>query len=299
MGQAGAEPSDRWRTIASMTGADAQDQVKGLFDGLSDVEVRELSIEALRRWRKRVPTGSQIQAHDPLGREVIPLLCERKNVAFSREDINTLKEPFANALHQPWMTPVVEFLCWLVRAGLALPLGIPNGNYPTMLHLTRAGERLLIASEDHPLLPGSVERVRSRCPGLPDGVVSLIVDARACLDQGLMRPAVVLMGVAYEVAIEEVSDALVQKGRIQDAEGAAKRISNIRGVIDAVLPGTTSKERDDRFAAHAAYQFADAPRRRRNDAAHTTPTYGFDDRQETEELLVSAGRHLPNLWSLR
>ena len=58
-------------------------------------------------------------------------------------------------------------------------------------------------------------------------------------------------------------------------------------------------ERDDRFAVHAAYQFADALRRRRNDAAHTTPTYGFDDRQETEELLVSAGRHLPNLWSLR
>jgi hypothetical protein len=95
----------------SMTGAEAQDRVKELFDRLSDIEVRELSIEALRRWRKRIPTGSQIQAHDPLGREVIPLLYERKNVAFSREEINTLKEPFANALHQPgcrscaWVAP--------------------------------------------------------------------------------------------------------------------------------------------------------------------------------------------------
>lgn len=47
-----------------------------------------------------------------------------------------------------------------------------------------------------------------------------------------MRPAVVLVGVVYEVAIDEVSDALAQRGRIQDAEGAARRISNIRGVIE-------------------------------------------------------------------
>jgi hypothetical protein len=65
------------------------------------------------------------------------------------------------------------------------------------------------------------------------------------------------------------------------------------------MPGGTPQERDDRFAAHAAYEFADMLRRRRNDASHTAPTYGFEDRGEAEELIVSAGRHLPNLWRVR
>jgi hypothetical protein len=47
-----------------------------------------------------------------------------------------------------------------------------------------------------------------------------------------------------------------------------------------------------------AYEFADQLRRRRNDASHTAPTYGFEDREEVEELIISAGRHLPDLWRL-
>lgn len=55
---------------------------------------------------------------------------------------------------------------------------------------------------------------------------------------------------------------------------------------------------DDRTAAGAAYDFADHLRQRRNDAAHTTPAFDFDHADETDEFLVSAGRHGPALWSL-
>jgi hypothetical protein len=57
-------------------------------------------------------------------------------------------------------------------------------------------------------------------------------------------------------------------------------------------------DREHQFAADAACDFADQLRRRRNDGVHTTPTYGFEDREEAEEFLVSAGRHLPHLWRM-
>lgn len=63
--------------------------------------------------------------------------------------------------------------------------------------------------------------------------------------------------------------------------------------VKVVLPDV-----DDRTAALAAYDFADLLRLRRNEAAHTRPAYDFEHAGETEEFLVSAGRHLPGIWSL-
>jgi hypothetical protein len=170
---------------------------------------------------------------------------------------------------------------------------------PITLRLTRAGLRFLAADEDHPLLPLFLERVLLRCAGLPDSVISLLAQASACLDHGLMQPAIVLTGVAYEAAVGEVVDVLVRRSQLgAPVQGmkAAQRINAVKAQIDNILPGATQKERDDRFATHAAYDFADQLRRRRNDASHTAPTYGFDDRQKSEEFIISAGRHLPNLW---
>ena len=74
-----------------------------------------------------------------------------------------------------------------------------------------------------------------------------------------------------------------------------KRLRRVAGLIEKALPGAANSEA--RRAAAAAYDFADALRRRRNDAAHPRPKYGFEDRTEVEELLVSALRHLPGLWA--
>jgi len=273
--------------------------VKTLLDGLSDLEIREMCIQALRRWHAARPNDDHLQMHGGLGIELVPVLAARKGVPAG--DVNSLKEPFFDALNEPWMVGVVEFVNWFVRAGLAWPLA-PANAFPGALRITRSGLRFLALAEDHPLLPGFVERVAARCPGLPGDVVSLLSDARECLDHGLMRPAIVLMGVAYEVAVERAIDALVTRNilpPVVSEKNAAVRIREVKAAIDTVMPGSTPKERDDRFAAHAAHDFADALRRRRNDASHTAPTYGFEDREEVEELLISAGRHLPNLWKVR
>jgi len=176
------------------------------------------------------------------------------------------------------------------------------GQFPYTFQLTRAGRRLLEASDDHPLLPRFVERLATRCPGLPDDAISLLSDAIECLDRGLLRPAVVLMGVAYEVAVEQVVVTQFNAGAQLTAPSetsAAKRIAEIRRVIIGPLPEKTGPQKERKGALVAAYDFADHLRRRRNDGAHTTPRHGLEDRAEIEEFLISAGRHIPTVWSLR
>jgi hypothetical protein len=215
-----------------------REQVRKLLDGLSDAEVRELCIKALRRAHaNRRLEGDQVQMHGHLGRWLLPLLAERKQVDLKGQE-NNLSETFLDALGQPWMSGVFEFMVWFVRAGLAWPLGAAPNATPITLRLTRAGLRFLAADEDHPLLPAFLDRVLQRCPGLPDNVISLLAQGRACLDHGLMQPAIVLIGVAYEAAIEEVVGVLVARNRLgAHVQGmkAAQRINAVKAQIDNIL----------------------------------------------------------------
>ena len=205
------------------------------------------------------------------------------------------------------MRGVVEFLWWLVRSGFAVELrravihGNQTGRYPLEMRLTKRGVRLLGDRDDNPMLPGFLDRIRARCPGLPDGVIALLVDARTCFEHSLMRPAVVLMGVAYELAIEQVVEVLATKNLVTSntaSQKAGERIKRVKALLSTPQVNTILQDSDDRAAAMAAYDFADHLRQRRNEAAHTTPIFDFDHSEETEEFLVSAGRHLPALWSL-
>ena len=102
---------------------------------------------------------------------------------------------------EPWMTGVAEFVFWLVNIGAVCAL-TSNKQYPFNFRITRAGVRLLQRDGDHPLLPGYVERLKSRCPGLPDGVLALLVDSTACTDRALNRASIMLLDVAYELSVE-------------------------------------------------------------------------------------------------
>jgi hypothetical protein len=269
----------------------ATEQVRDLFAGLSELNVRELCVEGLRTWRKNCPDRTQVDVRD-IGWEVLRGLAISKRVTLL--DPASQREVVHTHASEPWLSGVSEFIVWFVRAGLAWPMGAPTNGFPYWLHLTQAGLRFLDATEDHPLRPGFMDRLVARCPGLPVEVMSLLADARRCLDAGLMRPAIVLMGVAYEVAVERVAESLVKKGNLKQSdldEKAAKLLGKVRAQVTGALP-----DKEHQFAALAACDFADQLRRRRNDGAHATPTYGFEDREEAEEFLVSAGRHLPHLW---
>lgn len=276
--------------------------VEQLLRGLSLLEVRELCLEALRECHAcRIRAGSERERFgiSELGRYLLPILAKRRNVSAPVDNTGILDQ-FREVARRPYLRDVAEFVVWFARAGLGFTV-----TFPSDIYLTRAGLRLLDQPADHPLLPGAITRVCARCPGLPPEIASLLADAHACVDQGLLRPAVTVLGVAYEFAVEEVLAALHGRGILPSAmadDGAAKRIKAAKAAIDQLLPGAKkgalSKDKDDYFATHAAYDFANALRRRRNDASHTAPTYGFEDREEVEELYTSALRHLPNLWRI-
>ncbi len=279
-------------------------QAERLFAGRSDAEIRGLCVRTLKSWHATA-TSRQFSVHGDLVRGVVTLLIEGgAAVTNAPRLISDIGEMFVvSGYDLPWMAPIVEFVDWLTRAGFAIALSPDRPTaLPVTYRVTRAGVRLLEQVDDHPLLPGYVERLQQRCPGLRVEVVALLVDARTCLEHGLLRPAIVVLGVAYETAVEAVSETLVGAGVVQANildRGAAQRIDALRAVIDSRLAATTPPERDHRAAVHAAYDFAHQLRRRRNDASHTTPRYGFEDREEIEEFLVSAERHFPALWSLR
>lgn len=297
-----------------MTTDQARQALRELLRDLSNDEIRVICMKALREWRAtparaggpahpdQLPHNEIFQMHGDLGRRAIPLLAKRKGATEpSSEEIHTMKEPFLDCLGLPWMSGVLEFAWWLERAGLAVVIQRQQDGYPVNLRLTKRGARLLDRGDDDPLLPGGLENLVARCPGLPAGALALLVDARTCFDHSLLRPAVVLMGVAYELAIEEVINVLVTKGLVHPntpAQEAGERLKRVRDFVRSEAVKHVLPNRDDRRRAEAAYDFADTLRLRRNEAAHTRPAYDFEHAAETEEFLVSAGRHLPALWSL-
>jgi hypothetical protein len=208
-------------------------------------------------------------------------------------------EPFWRAQLEPFMDGIVEFLQWFEHAGLGSLMWAESRIIK--LVPTRRGFRFLDQRDrEHPLLPGAVDRIVARCLGLPDQVVALLADVRECIDHALLRPAIALLGVAYEVVVETIFDSLVARRIITanvDAR-AARRIELVRTSLDAALPGNAAEIRDDRSAARNALDFADQLRRRRNQASHTRPTWGFEDRSEVEDMFVLAIGGLPALWRL-
>jgi hypothetical protein len=317
--------SNPFDLLTEASNAKLADEIRGLLENVSDAEFREIGIEALRRWRRRTAAPQSTQqplmrepntvfALNGIGIELAQLLADRKGVQPSK--VHALKEVFCwdAALRRDWMSPVAEFIWWLVRAGLAVEyaynyLGPPSQQYPVQavfpvsLRLTARGVRLVDSTaDDDPLLPGFLDRIQQRCLGIPDGVLALLVDARECLDRCLMRPAVILMGVAYELAIEDVIGRLITKGLVAkstlDLE-AKKRLDRVLEMIkdDGKLSLVVSGA-DDKRRVQMAYDFADKLRLERNSAAHTRPAFDYEHREETEEFLVSAGRHLPGIWLL-
>lgn len=170
------------------------------------------------------------------------------------------------------------------------------------MRVTPFGFRLLDGADDHPLLPDFVEQLRVRVPGLPTELIELLVDAHECFERSmtLNRACVALLGFAYEHAIEHVLESLITAAlAVQPPRSnASTRLNAVRDAIERKFPGRTGAMLERQNAAVIACDFANYLRTRRNDASHSNRMFGFEDRQEAEELLASAGRNLPGLWAM-
>jgi hypothetical protein len=273
---------------------------KSLMEGVTSADVHVLAIEALRRARRADPDRVELSMAD-LGLFLAPLLADRKKTPIPDRAEHQLMGPFLTEQAQPWMQPLADFSSWFARTGLGIPayrssaVGNQSG-----FRLTTAGFRFLDATGTHPLLPDFVRRVTAGLKHLPAEVADHLVDAQKCVDSGLGRPAVVLAGLAYEVAIDDVLDYLGNKIALKKGAKAADKIATVRKEISNLLGKPTNATEAERLgAAESAWDFADRLRARRNHGSHPGAHPDFDDLVAVHEWLVSAGRHLPGLWSVR
>jgi len=275
--------------------------VKALLDGKSDTAVREACLTALHKWRTKQPNASEFSIHGDLGIELLWLL----KPGIDGLDLQTMKEVFVRHGFASWMSGVFEFTTWFTRVGLGIVVRTNDDREhkegyacPVVIRLTRAGKRLLDSVNDHPLLPGFFDRLQKRCPGIPPDVTELLLDAHECIGHGLVRPSIALIGFAYEQLICVVYEKLLSQslvGKPQIAINAKMRI----GQILAALESAVAVDKEARWRAIVAFNFADGLRGRRNDASHPVQAHAFTDLTEAEEALVSAGRNMPAIWGTR
>ncbi len=176
----------------------------------------------------------------------------------------------------------------LTRAGIVDPIFTGDGQLIYCLRVTRRGLRVCHDGKSHPLWPGYLREVRANTPGLTDEVAARLEDARECLRHRLLRPAVVMAGLAMEESVAAIHDVLVQ-GQKPKWWNARDKLAFVTGHVEQQPMKAEEKHR-----MRMALTAAEVLRNARNDAAHQADS-AFD-LGTVEEIVVSAGRQVPVLW---
>jgi hypothetical protein len=258
-----------------------------LFRNISEREMREAGLEAIRACVE--------SPQDGYAALLIPRIWYQKLIGILSPDMR-MEDSRPGALDmrhfQAWNpTPVnddaawrhdmlpMAFLRWLERAGLAVQL---DKDY---LVLTDAGLRL--AFDDHPLRPRALDELRTKCDvGLKDAL-DRIEDAQMCLASSLPRPAIVLLGLAFEELIQVVVERLASK---KTTGGALDRQRALRQTLES------RPKNEDREHVLNALNVADSIRDARNKAAHVAASEW--NLYEAEDLLLDGMRAFPKLATL-
>lgn len=281
-----------------MTVSPGEHQLLELFSNLSARELRAVCLDSIRGLVGRAsPTINPVD----LGRTLVPNAAQLRP-GKTPDQVQAMAGRWVHCVQhrKPELMGVAGFLWGLVRAGLAVPQPDTNGWHLPTVVLTGEACDFIHSSDPHPLLPGSVARVQARCGDLPGHVVDLLSDASECVSYGLNRPAIALLGFAYEAAIGEVLESLVRMGRYTGnlPSRAWERVKVVRESIPRVFTGNGREAKEASSAAELACDFADKIRNRRNQASHAPKAYGFADHDEIEEFLTSGFRCLPDLWAM-
>ncbi|HEY2516923.1 MAG TPA: hypothetical protein VGI39_38895 [Polyangiaceae bacterium] len=156
------------------------------------------------------------------------------------------------------------------------------------LVVTDRGLRAL-SDPDHPRRPGFAERLAAKHPSIGEEVIARLGDAAACLERGVQRAGVVMIGLAFEETLRASCDAVVTAGHIV----ATPKIA--RDTLKVLRDYVERLKVEDGHVLGMALVAAENARTERNRSAH--PSERFDDEEAVEELLVSATRQIPVLWN--
>jgi len=157
------------------------------------------------------------------------------------------------------------------------------------LVITDRGLRVL-NDTDHPRRPGFAERFAKRHPTIAQEVIDRLDDAAACLERGVLRAAVVMVGLAFEETLRAACENIKVAGHVRATpQKAVEVMKALRDYVER-LP----QKMDKRHTLLMALVAAEGVRTERNGSGH--PGARFDDEDSVEDLLVSASRQIPVVW---
>lgn len=188
---------------------------------------------------------------------------------------------------------VLQAVWQLIVDGIVYPRlrEIRNGQPDSIewLVVTDRGLRVL-NDTDHPRRAGFAERFAKKHPTIGQEVIDRLDDAAACLERGVLRAAVVMVGLAFEETLRVACENVQAAGHVRGTQRKAVEVMKVLRDYVERLP----QKLDKRHTLLMALVAAEGVRTERNGSGH--PGARFDDEDSVEELLVSASRQIPVIW---
>lgn len=279
--------------------------VEARFHELSEVKMREVGLEAIRKlpsYKAAQPEAFMLYPSTWFS-EMLKLLSPTTPISSQSQgqlDVDSMQKvpfvPHMGELHA-YHEPVYRFWSWMEHAGFAIPVRHEdraeghNKQFPLQWLLTSLG--LARLAGEHPLQPGAMKRLRDTFgtsnPQDPiNASLARLEDAHTCFDRGLWRPAVVLLGLAYEELVQLTCDRLYIVVPAKPRPSAKTWLDTLRTSVE-----TNPKQGDSETAALNALNVANAIRDARNNAAHKASSTWTA--LEVDELLADGMRAYPRV----
>lgn len=266
-----------------------------VLSSLTLYDVRKALLEGLSRQDRTFFTYGQLLHH--LAKE----LFKEEDDEYRAKIISKWEshDVVTRAVEEPDTRKIMTVLWTLVSEGLLYPrFNTSNSvNTPVTSYfgITEYGQKCLANLETHPYSPRFVDYLRQKAPGISDEILANLEDASECLRRGLLRAAVVMIGLASEATIRVTAEALFSLGEC--AEPKKKAVQQIAQVRDAVDKWTTTqKQKDEKHRVTQALSALETIRVERNQTAH--PGFVQLDRSHIEDILILAQSQILVFWQI-
>ena len=201
----------------------------------------------------------------------------------------------------------VEAILWeLVARGLAYPRfnsiipTRPADGWPYVIEhvvVTPRGREFFKRQNASPYHDDWVRTVCDGLPDLPDDIPRRLQDARDCLLAHVLRPAVIMAGLACERVVASVYDHCNLGAKVPPRLAPGNRPSAKR-LLDGVVEMASQLRPRPEGIESLAMQLTELVRQDRNVAGHGW-SREFDDAEDVELLLLAASRSISTIWGLR
>ena len=271
--------------------------------GIDEHRVREAFIEGFAPLRKRLGR-STFKYDEALGAVATVLLGEKSPAAFAAWSGGHLMfkgNPDGSVQEVPDNRKLLAAIWRLVGEGVVVPRLKQERDQCVFLYLslTEKGERIVSKADEHPLHPGFITRFQVAAPTAINPVVAHLEDAVSCLEAGLLRPALMMLGLANELTVRITHNALVHQGKLKAAGPRAKTrdlLADVQSVAETWSGGKGGSLKDEEHRLTSATSASEVIRDERNQAAH--PGKKVTDGPHVERLMILGAHHMPVFWEL-